>query len=252
MKYLILTGVSKGVGEGIVRSFGALKNVKILGISRSSNEILKKEFSDKLNFFNYDLKDIENISCLMDKIFSNINLNDNDEIYLINNAGVIYPSMPACKLNANEVATHLNINLISPMMICKEFINRTASFSGVKRILNISSGAAVGPVFGWSTYAASKSGLDMFSKVLHLEENEKNSGVEVMVLYPGIIDTNLQEEIRSLDKDNFSSIEKFKSFKEEGQLLSKELVGETICNLIQGEGFKPGEVVRITEYLETK
>ncbi|MEW8956316.1 (S)-benzoin forming benzil reductase [Clostridium sp.] len=250
MKYLILTGASKGVGEGIARSFGSLENVKILGISRKSNERLEKDFPNKIKFFNYDLKDINNISSLMDKVFSNICLKDNDEIYLINNAGVIYPSMPASKLEASEVATHININLISPMMICKEFINRTNSFNGIKRILNISSGAAVGPTFGWSTYAASKSGLDMFSKVLNLEESEKNSGVEVMVLYPGIIDTNLQEEIRDLDKENFSSIERFKSFKKDGKLLSKELVGKTICNIIQGEGFKSGEVIRITEYLD--
>lgn len=248
MKYLILTGASRGVGEGIIRSLKN-ENIEIFAIARNSST-LSEDLFNNLSFFSFDLNNIDKIDSLMNNIFSKIILKEEDEIYLINNAGIIAPSVPTTKLVPEELTHHFNVNTLAPMLICSNFIHHTENFKGVKRILNISSGAAVSPIYGWGPYSASKSALDAFSKVVKVEEDLKDNGVEIMVLYPGVVDTDLQKDIRSLNKENFAMVDTFKGYKENGVLLTKEKVGQIVSSIIQGHGFKNGEVVKISEYID--
>ena len=91
-----------------------------------------------------------------------------------------------------DLLAEINCNLISPIILFNKFIKK---FNNVKKtIFSISSGAAAKPVHSWSTYCASKSGLELFSQVL---KNESlNSNLRIFSIHPGIVDTPSDDTIK--------------------------------------------------------
>ena len=67
------------------------------------------------------------------------------------------------------------------------------------RIVNVSSAAARHPVAGMSAYGAAKAALDQLTRVLALEGEPY--GISVTGVYPGVIDTRMQEESRSFGQN---------------------------------------------------
>ena len=67
------------------------------------------------------------------------------------------------------------------------------------RIVNVSSAAARHPVAGMAAYGASKAALDQLTRVLALEGEPY--GISVTGVYPGVIDTRMQEESRSFGQE---------------------------------------------------
>jgi NAD(P)-dependent dehydrogenase (short-subunit alcohol dehydrogenase family) len=63
------------------------------------------------------------------------------------------------------------------------------------RIINLSSGAALRPLEGWSAYCAAKAGLAMLTRSLALEYGE--AGIRAFGFAPGVVDTDMQAEIRA-------------------------------------------------------
>ncbi|MEJ6478912.1 MAG: SDR family NAD(P)-dependent oxidoreductase, partial [Octadecabacter sp.] len=62
-------------------------------------------------------------------------------------------------------------------------------------IITVSSGAAHGPVEGWSAYCASKAGAFMLTRVADTEYRAQ--GVRVLGLSPGTVATQMQREIKA-------------------------------------------------------
>ncbi len=84
-------------------------------------------------------------------------------------------------------------------------VNVTGAYHGVRAVLphlsdggvvlNVSSGAAVRPMEGWSAYCASKAALAMLTQSVHHEHGGR--GVRAYGFRPGVVDTGMQEEIRA-------------------------------------------------------
>jgi len=70
-----------------------------------------------------------------------------------------------------------------------------------------------------------------------------------MAIAPGIVDTNMQETIRSSDVHDFRDLDQFKGFKEKGQLLNPEVVAQGILNLLLGEHFINGDITRVENFI---
>jgi NAD(P)-dependent dehydrogenase (short-subunit alcohol dehydrogenase family) len=109
---------------------------------------------------------------------------------------VIWPLEQTVDVDPDEWAYNITTNLIAPFMLVRNVLPLMVD-QGYGRILNISSGAAFTPIFGASAYCAAKAGLDMLTRVLALEV--AGNGVTVNTLYPGQVDTAMQEDIRSVD-----------------------------------------------------
>ena len=105
--------------------------------------------------------------------------------------------------------------------------------SGVKlrRIVNISSGAARRPVSGWSAYCAAKAGLEMASRVVALEAGQRGLAIEVASLAPGVIDTPMQATVRGASAEEFADVERFRAMKAEGVLRPAADVAADILRL---------------------
>ncbi|MGM0573677.1 MAG: (S)-benzoin forming benzil reductase [Bacteroidota bacterium] len=247
MKYFIITGASKGLGNGLAIE---LLNPEhhLICISRSENQELKQMAAAKdnpLDFFLFDLSASGEIPGLFEKIFKTINTQTATGIYLVNNAGVIQPVARAEDCSPEEVDHHMRVNLIAPMLISGAFIRHTQDLDIEKRILNISSGAAHHPYYGWSNYCTGKAGLEMFGRCLSEEQKEETNPVKTMAVAPGIIDTQMQTTIRGTSKRDFIHRDKFVSLKEEGQLVPPALAGKKLARLLLSADFEDGKSIDI-------
>lgn len=229
MNCYIITGASRGLGEAMALEL--LKEDSILYcISRNESERLAG--NDNVHYFSADLTVERDLKPLIGGIFAHIDLHQFDSLTLINNAGLVEPVRPAGSLLPEEIGKNISLNLTAPLVLSSLFIERTKGYKGRRRILNISSGAGRHPYGSWSIYCSSKAGLDMFTQVVAEEQKEDDNPVQIASLAPGIVDTDMQALIRSIDEKDFSSVEKFKAYKRDGHLQSPETAAKKIISYL--------------------
>jgi len=222
MNYFFITGSSKGLGKALTELLLESGNV-VYGFARTSS----------IQHENYvhvtlDLNDLDKVQAYEFPV-----LNEADTIILVNNAGMIGDIKRIGNIDSESIVSTYNINLISPSVLMNSFM---ASYKDIKAdeklILNISSGAGRAPMDGWSIYCSTKSGLDMFSKVLNEEAIKDKSDFKVLSLSPGLIDSQMQEEIRSSSAADFSNIQRFVDFKDNDDLVNPTDVAKKVMRFI--------------------
>jgi benzil reductase ((S)-benzoin forming) len=236
---LILTGHSKGLGKAILEKFITEGDIEIVAVSRTS----LGEDRPGLTEIAVDLSDLAALEMKLAEIFPKKSY---ERAILINNAGWIGDIQSVGKLDTPGIRRIMNLNLMAPMILSNSFVQAYSALKGEKLICNISSGAAHKPLPGWSEYCSSKAGLAMFSKVADQELSPK--GFRVFSVAPGIIDTAMQEKIRQADQTEFPALDRFKAYKESGQLLSPEQVAEKIFYLLTNPDLFTGPVHDVREF----
>ena len=76
--------------------------------------------------------------------------------------------------------------------------------AGGGTIVNVSSGAAMRPLEGWSAYCTGKAGLAMLTRAIALENPD--NGIRVFGFQPGTTDTDMQVTIRASGINRVSQI----------------------------------------------
>ncbi len=112
---------------------------------------------------------------------------------LVNNAGVIAPIGLIDQTEPAEWAQAITVNLTGVYYMVHASLPHLLR-SPAPSIVNVSTGASVRPLEGWSAYSASKAGAAMFTRSLHLEYGEN---VAIYGLQPGVVDTPMQGKIRA-------------------------------------------------------
>lgn len=250
MNYIIITGASRGLGDAFAKEL-MLKDNYLFCISRKQNDDLIKlaDTNDiKMDYFEFDLTQLTQIEGLMKEIANKIK-NPAASITLINNAGTVSPIKTIEKCQSLEIVDNLSLNLMAPMILTSEFIKYFGDWETEKKIINISSGAGKNVYYGWSCYSSAKSGLNMFTRSVALEQENKKNPVKILSIAPGVIDTDMQKEIRSTDPENFINVKRFIELKEKGQLLSPDYAAEKIIQLIFNGNWENGEVLDIRDYI---
>ncbi|TCZ77708.1 (S)-benzoin forming benzil reductase [Paenibacillus albiflavus] len=228
MKCFIITGTSRGLGEAIVRQLMKPEHMLIC-ISRHKNNKLIAEAQEagvKLEYNEFDLSNTEHLDALAARILNKIQKNELTAAYLINNAGTVLPIEPAYKSTGEAIDHSMKINAIAPMTLCANFMRWSQNLAIDKRILNISSGSGRNPYYGWSTYCAAKAALDHYTRCAALEQQDAENKVRIASVRPGIIDTDMQVQIRSSNSEDFKDVAQFIDYKESGQLLTPEAAAE--------------------------
>ena len=107
------------------------------------------------------------------------------------------------------------------MLLCAAFLGGTKDWGEMPRkVLNISSGLGRRAMASSSAYCAAKAGMDHFTRCLALEENHVANGAAVCSLAPGVIDTDMQVQLRSANTAQFPDQDAFAALHEKGQLSS--------------------------------
>ena len=215
-KVAYITGTGKGIGNAIAELL-LNKGYLVFGYSRS-NTIKHPNF----NFTNIDLSDLDKVKEIQ---FPNNNFED---VLLINNAAKLGKVVPIHLKSESDIITEYNLNIITPSLLVSKFIN---TFNNIdKSIINIGSGAGNNAINSWSTYCATKSALDIFTEVVAQENHHK---LKILSVHPGVVDTNMQGEIRSSDVKFFPLLSKFTDYHNNNELEKPNIVAQKLYYIIQ-------------------
>lgn len=139
---------------------------------------------------------------------------------LINNAGTIPPIAPLSASDPAALAQALRVGLEAPLLLTAAFLGATERWGVPRKVLNISSGLGRRAMASQAAYCAAKAGMDHFTRCLALDEAHKAHGARVCSLAPGVIDTDMQAQLRSAGAAQFPDVHNFAQLKAGGQLTS--------------------------------
>ncbi|MBJ7579336.1 SDR family oxidoreductase [Devosia sp. MC532] len=137
---------------------------------------------------------------------------------LIYNAGTIEPLALFSDISEYDWERIIHANLLGAARAVRHAL---PLLSPDPRIILLSSGAARHAVEGWSAYCVSKAGLSMLTKALALELGKK---AFIAALSPGMVDTDMQAEIRASGRGAISAVAR-------DTLTPAPLVAETLVAL---------------------
>ncbi|NVJ85940.1 MAG: SDR family NAD(P)-dependent oxidoreductase [Algoriphagus sp.] len=236
---VVITGHSKGLGKALMHHYLNKGKFDVIGISRS-----KLDFdSPRLQQISLDLADLDVLKNELEDVFPR---GDYKEIILINNAGWIGEIKPIGSMHPKEMRVQVNVNLLAPMYLTNAFIRAYKGYPAKKLVCNISSGAATRPVAGWGGYCSTKAALAMFTQVANKESG--TSEFRFFSLAPGIVDTDMQNEIRQAAEQDFPELKKFLEFKEQDELANPEEVAKKIEFLLSNPERFPEVTQDVRQY----
>ena len=190
-KTVLITGASRGIGAAAARAFaGAGANVALVArgteaIADLAGEIGKNALAIPCDVARHS--EIEAAIAATARTFGGLDV-------LINNAGVIDPIGHLSDTDPEDWSRTIDINLKGVMYGMHAAMPGMIA-QGHGTIITVSSGAAHGPVEGWSAYCASKAGAYMLTRVADHEARDK--GLRIMGLSPGTVATDMQREIKA-------------------------------------------------------
>jgi 3-oxoacyl-[acyl-carrier protein] reductase len=140
---------------------------------------------------------------------------------LVVSAGVVRPAGRTWEVAPTEWAHNVQVNLMGAFHAARAFLpSMAARQSGV--IVFVSSVAVKAVTPGWGAYGASKAGVDFLGRVMQAELDLSGLPIRVHVAYPGVVDTPMQETIRSFSEEEFPSVAAFRRMHEKGRLRPPE------------------------------
>ena len=218
----ILTGASRGMGLAMARQLLA-NDHRLLCISRRPEPSLDQVAARQactLEQWSLDLCQSEHAAGRLKVWLNGLRPEQFQSVTLINNAGVIPTLAPLSASDPAELARALRVGLEAPMLLTATFLNATASWPMPRKVLNISSGLGRRPMASQAAYCAAKAGMDHFTRCLALDEARLPNGAKVCSLAPGVIDTDMQHQLRNANAGSFPDRSSFTQLKSAGQLSS--------------------------------
>lgn len=156
----------------------------------------------------------------------------------VNDAGVLEPMGPLRDSDPAAFDQALRVNVGGVANGTRTFAREARRWEPARRVLaNISSGAATTPYAGWAAYCATKAAVEQLTEVVALEE----PGLVAHAVSPGVVDTDMQAQIRAHDASTFPAIERFRRLHEEGTWNTPAWVADHLLGLLAGT-LEPGQV----------
>lgn len=171
---------------------------------------------------------------------------------LINNAGVIPRIGPLDQCPADELSNALRVGLEAPMQLTAAFLRESlrwvdAGWRGERKVLNISSGLGRRAMAAQAPYCAAKAGMDHFTRCSALDEAQRPHGARLVSLAPGVIDTDMQVQLRSGDPAAFPDRERFVDLQRQGQLSSPQDAAQRVLAWLDRSDFGDNPVADVRD-----
>ena len=202
-KHVVVTGVSSGIGEAIVKTLCA-QGMKVFGSVRKLADAasLLATLGDQFVPLVFDVTDAAAVQTARDHVAARIG--KQTLLGLVNNAGFAEAG-PLLEQPVADFRRHIEANLIGPLVVTQAFAGMLGAEGGRDgapgRILNMSSVAGrIGlPFLG--AYVASKHGLEGMSETLRRELLVY--GIDVILIGPGNVNTPIWDKAEKADLSKY-------------------------------------------------
>ena len=219
---VIITGASRGLGQAMAAQYLAA-GAFVLGLSRLQSGALSATAAGGLEQWPADLADPLPVADRLATWLADFERRAAGalpaKVRVIHNAAMLSEPGNVAEGVPADLARSLRIGLEAPVVLTAAFLRATAHWSACdRRVLFVSSGLGRRPMAGSAAYCAQKAGLDHFARALALEEAERTGGARVASVAPGIIDTDMQKQLRGADAARFPAQATFADFHSSGAL----------------------------------
>jgi 3-oxoacyl-[acyl-carrier protein] reductase len=229
---VIVTGGSRGLGAGLVRSFLDAGD-RVATCSRSptpETDAWTAELGERFLFEALDVTDRPAAGAFVGNVVERFGHVD----VLVNNAGVARDGVIGL-LRDDDVDTVIDLNLKATIEMTRLVVRRMLP-RGAGRIVNVSSVIGLRGYRGLAVYAATKAGLDAMTRALARELGSR--GITVNSVAPGYLRTEMSH---GLDEAQLGQIERRTPL---GRLGSPEDVAGAVRFLVSPEAaFITGHVL---------
>ena len=194
----LVTGGSRGIGKAIVWAL-AKEGAKVAFVYRSNTEAAEQLVSDlsldqrEAWAIQGDVRNKTEADAIVNQVLEKWEKLD----ILVNNAGVIRDTLLTL-MSAEQWQEVIDTNLTGTFNFCQA-VTRPMMSARYGRIINLSSVAAKVGNPGQANYAASKGGVEGFTRCLATELARR--GVTVNAVAPGFIETDMTEAVRNAAGD---------------------------------------------------
>mmetsp|Transcript_18887 Transcript_18887/g.26299 ORF Transcript_18887/g.26299 Transcript_18887/m.26299 type:complete len:270 (+) Transcript_18887:44-853(+) len=230
----LVTGAGTGIGKAVAQRLASRRvgsNLLLVGrreakLEEARDEILRCSAGDapQIKVVPADISVEEGRRLISEALCAETNGEAISLNYLIHNAGVIEPIAPLGSLHLDHFRKAMSVNVEGPLFLTQQLLQKN-QLADLSRVLFVGSGAAHNAYHSWGSYCISKAAFHMTWKMMKKELGDpKRDGPRVFFgsVRPGVVDTPMQETIRTTD---FENVDAFRSMKEEGKLVSAEHVG---------------------------
>ena len=202
-KVALVTGASRGLGEGVARAM-ANQGAAVMLVARDGAAVaaVAREIvasGGRAEALACDVADYGAVARAVAATRERLGGLD----LLVNNAGIIEPIADLATSDPAAWASNIQINLVGAYNVVRAVLDGMLTGGG-GTIVNVSSGAAHRPLEGWSAYCAGKAGLAMVTRAIALETTGR--GIRIFGFSPGTIDTDMQVKIRASGMNQVSRI----------------------------------------------
>lgn len=243
----LVTGGGRGIGAATARLLAA-RGAAVAVAARSGEEIASVARGISAGGGTAlplvaDVADEGSVASVFDRVRAELG----PVAILVNNAGTPGVPLPVAATEPDAWRRVFEVNVTGAFLCAREALRGMAG-ENWGRIVNVSSAAARHPMAGMAAYAASKAALDQLTRVLALEGEPYN--IAVTGVYPGVVDTRMQEESRNFAPDLVGKQlhRMFRNYRDFGMLRPPEEPAELISYLCTPEASRlSGHVIRLEQ-----
>lgn len=235
-----VTGVSRGLGAALAEGLIAA-GWRVVGIGRSAAPALAGRAFELVH------ADLGNLPGALAPVAAAMQAaaGGSGRALLVNNAAVAGPVGLLGTLADDDLLRALTVNLAAPVALANAFCAAFADTARERRIINVTSGLAGRAMAGASLYSIAKCGMEMLTRALTVEHGEET--FRAVTLRPGIIDTEMQQYLRSRPADALPDVDVFADFHSSGQLVDAATVArKTLARLVDA-GVEAGRTYNYAE-----
>lgn len=236
----IITGASRGLGQALAAQLAA-QGHQVLCLSRGRSDALPPSVEQ----WAVDLADPAPVAARLPAWLQA--RAGAESACLINNAGVVSQLAPLSAVEAADLSNAMRVGLEAPLLLTAAFLHATDGWTVPRKVLLISSGLGRRAMAGSASYCAAKAGMDHLARAVALEEQSKANGARIVSLAPGVIDTDMQVQLRAADPALFADRARFVAFKEQGQLDSPQAAAEKVLRYLARPDFGSNPVSDVRE-----
>ena len=190
-KIALITGASRGIGKATALALGH-QDMFVAGTATTEagaeaiTAFLREEGVEGQGLV-ADVSDADSVAALLEEIATLAGL----PVVVVNNAGVTRDNL-LLRMKAEEWDAVVNTNLNSMYRVCKACLKGMTK-ARFGRIINISSVVGSSGNAGQTNYAATKAGIEGFTRSLAKEIGSR--GITVNAVAPGFIETDMTDAL---------------------------------------------------------